>query len=85
MDNYYSALSVFSWNIGHPQPIVIAITKKCPKLPKIHSTEFKDLVLLEACEGDDSDLGINWVFNNNPLSFRLHDKKGGNKTKGKKV
>ena len=27
MDNYYSALSVFSPNMGHPRPIKIAIIK----------------------------------------------------------
>ena len=27
MDNYYSALSVFSWNMDHLQPIKIVIIK----------------------------------------------------------
>ena len=37
VDNYYSALSIFSRNMGHPQPIEIGIIKKCPKLPGIYS------------------------------------------------
>ena len=40
MENYYSALSVFSQNMGHPQPIEIIIIKKCPKLLRIYATKF---------------------------------------------
>ena len=32
-------LSVFSENMGHPQPIEIMIIKKCPKLPRIYGTQ----------------------------------------------
>ena len=35
MCHYYSAFSVFSENMGHPQPIKIVIIK-CPKLPRIY-------------------------------------------------
>ena len=32
----YSVFSVFSENMGHPQPIKIVIVKKCPKLLRIY-------------------------------------------------
>ena len=40
VENYYSALSVFSQNMGHPQPIEIIIIRKCPKLLRIYATKF---------------------------------------------
>ena len=34
--HYYSALSVFSENMGQPQPIKTVIIKKCPQSLKIY-------------------------------------------------
>ena len=34
--HYYSAVSVFSENMGHPQPIKIVIVKKFSKLMRIY-------------------------------------------------
>ena len=41
MDNYYYALSVFSWSMGHPQPIEIVIIKKFSKLKGIYGINSK--------------------------------------------
>ena len=41
--HYYSALSVFSENIGHAQPIKITIIKKCPKLQRIYCSLYPEI------------------------------------------
>ena len=40
-----SAVSVFPERMGHPQPIELRIIKRCPKLPRIYSSDLPVLSL----------------------------------------
>ena len=41
LGHYYSALYVFSENMGHPQPMKIVIVNKCLKLLRIYGITTK--------------------------------------------